>query len=79
MKYLGMPLGGNPIKFAFWDPVVSKIHKRLEGWKRGSLSRGGRLALIRSVLTATPTYFLSLFKIPKKVALEIERKMQEFF
>ena len=38
MKYLGIPLGGNPIKSEFWEPVISKVSKRLDGWKKAFLS-----------------------------------------
>ena len=31
IKYLGLPLGGNPWKLDFWEPVVSKVKKRLDG------------------------------------------------
>ena len=40
IKYLGFPLGGNPTKKSFWEPVVTKVAKRLDGWKRAFLSRG---------------------------------------
>ena len=29
MKYLGLPLGGNPNSTEFWNPVVEKVGKRL--------------------------------------------------
>ena len=29
--YLGMPLGGNPCYWTFWEPVISKVAKRLDG------------------------------------------------
>ena len=54
-KYLGMPLGGNPCSGAFWEPVISKVTKRLDGWKSAFLSKGGRLTLIEAVLSAIPT------------------------
>ena len=39
IKYLGLPLVGNPRKIDFWDSVVSKVTKRLYGWKKASLQR----------------------------------------
>ena len=30
IKYLGLPLGDNPQKLDFWEPVVSKVKKRLD-------------------------------------------------
>ena len=78
IKYLGLPLGGNPPRIEFWDPVVSKVAKRLDGWKKAFLSRGGRLTLIQSVLQALPTYYLSLFKAPIGVLHSIEKIMRDF-
>ena len=31
IKYLGLPLGGNPTKKLFWEPVLTKVAKRLDG------------------------------------------------
>ena len=45
-KYLGMLLGGNLCCGAFWEPVISKVAKRLDGWKIAFLSKKGRLTLI---------------------------------
>ena len=33
-KYLGLPLGSNPLSADFWEPVVVKVSKRLDGWKK---------------------------------------------
>ncbi|EXC04145.1 hypothetical protein L484_006623 [Morus notabilis] len=35
-----LPLGENPRLSVFWEPVVSKVAKRLDGWKK-DLSKGG--------------------------------------
>lgn len=61
LKYLGLPLGGNPKAVEFWAPVLEKVEKRLDGWRKARLSRCGRLTLIQSVLSCLPTYFMSLF------------------
>ncbi|GAU39629.1 hypothetical protein TSUD_397170 [Trifolium subterraneum] len=39
-----------------------KIHKRLSVWKCKNLSFGGRLVLLKFVLSSIPVYFLSFFK-----------------
>ncbi|KAG2688943.1 hypothetical protein I3760_09G116800 [Carya illinoinensis] len=51
-----------------WESVIEKIERRLAGWKRLYLSKGGRITLIKSTLSNLPTYFLSLFPIPASVA-----------
>ena len=73
IHYLGLPLGGNPKACGFWDPVIERISKRLDGWQKAFLFFGGRITLIQSCLTHMPCYFLSLFKIPASVAAKIER------
>ena len=78
IKCLGLPLGGNLIRKSFWEPVVTKVTKRLDGWKRSFLFRGGRLTLIRSVLSSLLIYFLSLFKMPQGIVDNIEKLMRNF-
>ncbi|KAL5548851.1 hypothetical protein UlMin_004082 [Ulmus minor] len=75
MKYLGLPLGGNPNSAEFWTPVIEKVSKRLDGWKKAFLSKGGRLTLIQSVLSSIPIYYMSLFKMPRVVAASLEKMM----
>ena len=78
MSYLGLPLGGNPKTIGFWDSVVERISRRLDGWKMTFLSLGGRITLIQSSLPHIPSYFLSLFKIPVSIALKIEKLQRDF-
>jgi hypothetical protein len=44
-----------------WDGVMEKIHRHLASWKWLYLSKGGRIILIKSILSNLPTYLLSLF------------------
>ena len=78
LTYLGVPLGGNPRAETFWDPVIQRISKRLDSWKGVHFSLGGRITLIQASLSSIPLYFLSLFKIPVKVAKRIENIMRDF-
>ena len=34
MKYLGIPLGINPVRVSFWVPIVLKVGKHLDGWEK---------------------------------------------
>lgn len=67
MKYLGMPLGGNPRAVSFWDSVVEKVSKKLVCWKKSYISLGGKITLIKASLSNIPVYYISLFKMPFKV------------
>ncbi|KAK3220500.1 hypothetical protein Dsin_014470 [Dipteronia sinensis] len=73
ISYLGLPLGARPNSKCFWDSVLLRIEKRLAPWKKKFLSKGGRLVLIKAVLSSFPTYFMSIFKVPVNVAQSIEK------
>ncbi|GAU36717.1 hypothetical protein TSUD_217740 [Trifolium subterraneum] len=62
--YLGLPIGGDQRRLGFWTPVLTRIQNRLSGWKSRFLSFGGRLILLKSVLTSFPVFALSFFKAP---------------
>ncbi|XP_071740958.1 uncharacterized protein [Rutidosis leptorrhynchoides] len=49
--YLGLPVGAKMKKFDDWIPVVNKFGKRLADWRARSVSFGGRLTLVKSVLS----------------------------
>jgi hypothetical protein len=78
MKYLGLPLGAKFKSIDIWNPIVEKMERRLAGWKRIYLSKGGRLTLIKSTLSNLPTYFLFLFPILAAVAKKLEQIQRNF-
>ena len=78
MSYLGMPLGASHNSPSIWNPILEKIERKLTGWKKLYLSKGGRLMLLKSMLSSLPTYFLSLFTIPTYVANKIEKLHRDF-
>jgi hypothetical protein len=78
LDYLGLPLGAPNNASHIWNGILEKMDCRLVGWKRPLLSKGGRVTLIKSTLANIPTYYMSLFKIPVKVANRIEKLQQDF-
>nr|KAJ0212898.1 hypothetical protein LSAT_V11C400187120 [Lactuca sativa] len=54
--YLGLP-----------TLMVEKFRTKLSKWKAKSLSFGGRLTLVNSVLNSLPLYYFSLFRAPRKI------------
>ncbi|GJZ78185.1 RNA-directed DNA polymerase, eukaryota, nucleotide-binding alpha-beta plait domain protein [Tanacetum coccineum] len=62
-----------------WDEVILKAQRRLSKWKAKTLSIGGRLTLLKSVLGASPLYNMSIFKVPKGVLKVMESIRSNFF
>jgi len=79
LTYLGLPLGASYKSVSIWNGVIEKMERRLAGWKRMFLSKGGRLTLLKSMLSNLPTYLLSLFPIPVSVANRPDKIQKAFF
>ncbi|XP_057453066.1 uncharacterized protein LOC130744922 [Lotus japonicus] len=76
--YLGSPLGGNPRRLSFWNPVLENMTAKLGLWSSRFLSLSGRLVLIKSVMNAIPLYYMALYKAPKGIIQRIEKIMRRF-
>nr|GEZ33016.1 RNA-directed DNA polymerase, eukaryota [Tanacetum cinerariifolium] len=78
-SHLGVKVGGRMERINSWDDVVSKVTCRLSKWNLKTLFIGGRLTLIKSVLTSIPLYQMSSFKVPIKVLNILESIRRKFF
>ena len=76
--YLGLSLGNRSNSVKTWEPVVEKFEQRLAGWKATLLSIGGRVTLLKSVLTSLPVFYMSLFQISNTVKLVVDRILRRF-
>ena len=55
------------------------MERRLGGWRARLLSHGGRLVLLKAVLSAIPTYFMSVFRLPVRIRKRMQAIMRRFF
>ncbi|GJW08090.1 hypothetical protein Tco_1570513 [Tanacetum coccineum] len=72
-------VGGNSSTLQAWDDTIGKLKARLFNWKLKTLSVGGRLTLLKSVLGSTPIYNMSIYKVPKSVLQTMESIRRNFF
>ena len=77
-RYLGLPLGVRKPKKVEVQPLLDRVVGRMKGWKGKLLNRKGRLALINSVITATTTYFLTVFNPEKWMIKKINKLIRNF-
>ena len=75
---LGLPLGAKHKVLGVWDSIEERYWKRLTAWKTQYISKGGRITLIHSTLSSLPIYHLSLFRMPQKVCVILERIQRQF-
>ncbi|GJS07102.1 RNA-directed DNA polymerase, eukaryota, partial [Tanacetum coccineum] len=78
-RYLGVMVGDNMSRLKAWDDIILKIKSRLSKWKVKTLSIGGRLTLLKSVLGASPIYAMSIFTVPRGVLKALESIRNRFF
>lgn len=62
-KYLGLPSIWGRSKCEALSLLSSKIVKKLEGWRTKFLNNTGKEVLIKALISAIPTYSMSVFKL----------------
>ncbi|PKI67893.1 hypothetical protein CRG98_011489 [Punica granatum] len=64
-QYLGNPMFIKKKRNDSLQFLIDKIKGKLTSWKAKAISWAGRATLINSVINNTPTYSMSLFRLPK--------------
>ena len=77
-NYLGPELAKSPYRVQFWDPLVSKVRRKLADWKGRTMSTAGRIVLLQAALDSLPVYWFNMFLMPRAVEMQLE-KMRRFF
>jgi hypothetical protein len=65
-RYLEVPIFSGRVKSWYFDDLLVKISKKIEGWKMRFLSAGARLLLIKHVLSSLSVHLLSVLPVPKQ-------------
>nr|GEY59888.1 RNA-directed DNA polymerase, eukaryota [Tanacetum cinerariifolium] len=78
-KLKGVMVGECMSRHQARDNTMLKLRSRLSNWKVKTLSIGGRLTLLKSVLGASPLYNMSIFKVPKGILKSMEAIRSNFF
>ncbi|POO03847.1 LOW QUALITY PROTEIN: hypothetical protein TorRG33x02_001510, partial [Trema orientale] len=77
-RYLGLPSVVSRNKRKTFEYILERIRKRVQSWRRGLFSSGGREILIKAVLQSIPTYVMSIFKLPYGLCKEIRSLFLNF-
>ncbi|KAL3529803.1 hypothetical protein ACH5RR_009125 [Cinchona calisaya] len=77
--YLGCPLHKGRKKKQVFQPMVEKVKQKIVGWKLKMLFLGGKLILIKHVLSSISLYLLTVLTPPKRTLKEIKQCFANFF
>lgn len=78
VKYLGTPLFKGRSRIHYFDEMVDAIANKVQNWKTKFLSQGGKLTLIKSVLSSMLIHTISMTKVPKTVIQRINSILAKF-
>nr|GEW92373.1 hypothetical protein [Tanacetum cinerariifolium] len=78
VKYLGVPLVSSRLISKDCKELIDKVQNCVNDWKLNSLSIAGRLQLIQYVLSSMHVYWASVFMLPSRVLLDIEKILRGF-
>jgi hypothetical protein len=79
LRYLGLPLRATKLKKSDWNVLFERVSGKLKGWSSKFLSKGGRLILLNSVITAIPIFYFSIFKATKCIWKRLDVMRKRFF
>ncbi|GKD67130.1 putative RNA-directed DNA polymerase, partial [Tanacetum coccineum] len=77
--YSGLLIGENMRRVKAWCTVEEIFKNRLSDWKAKTMSFGGRLTLVKSVLGSLPLYYFSMFRVPLSVIKNLEKIRKKIF
>jgi hypothetical protein len=73
--YLGLPLGITKPSVEFFLPIVQRVERRLNG-TADFLDYGGKLLMVKSVLSSLLIFFMCCLDIPVSIKKQIVRYMR---
>ncbi|KAL0293303.1 UNVERIFIED_CONTAM: hypothetical protein Sangu_3240200, partial [Sesamum angustifolium] len=79
ITYLGPPLYKGNKRKVLYENQIDKVRNKISGWENCHLSYGGRLQLIKTVLSSIPIYLLQVLNPPVSTIQKLERLFARFF
>ena len=77
-KYLGFPIVHGRLTKSDYEFLIDKIQRRLASWKNKLLNKAGRLALVQSVLTSIPSYYMQIAWLPSSICDHIDKYARSY-
>jgi hypothetical protein len=78
-KYLGLPSLVGRFQMKAFKNIMERVQKWLQDWKLRFLSQVGKEILLKAMVQAIPSFFMSVFLLLKSLCLEINNLMKGFW
>eukprot|EP00253_Pinus_taeda_P021952 PITA_21952 len=78
IKYLGLPLTSGVNNRSLWHGIINKIKDKITSWGGYWLTKGGKIILLKSVLSALPIYQAPFLLAPKHIMDQISCLLRDF-
>lgn len=77
-KYLGLPIISGANRRSLWSEIISKIKAKIAAWGGHWLTKGGKVILIKAMLSALPIYHAAFLLAPRNVSEQISKLLRDF-
>ncbi|XP_074374083.1 uncharacterized protein LOC141714463 [Apium graveolens] len=78
-NYLRMPMAVGRRKRATFSFLVEKVGKKLQGWDKQAISKGGKVTLLKTAAQVILNFWMNMLLIPIQVCEDIEKRMKAFW
>lgn len=78
-KYLGLPEHFGRRKRDLFTSNVERIRQRANSWSTRRLTSAGKLVMLKSILSAIPTYAMTCFLLPVSLCQRIQSDLTRFW
>lgn len=78
-NYLGLPMFIGRQKSRVFDFLTERVINKLQGWSNKTISKGGKMVLLKTAAQSIPNFWMNLVHIPNEVCTKIQRLMNAFW
>jgi hypothetical protein len=77
-KYLDLPIISGVNKTSLWSDIISKIKSKIVAWGGYWLTKGGKVILIKSLLSTLPIFQAAFLLAPRNMMEQISKLLRDF-
>lgn len=78
-KYLGIPMMIGRNMHSIFDFLVERVEQKLQTWSAQSISKAGKVTLLKTASQSIPNFWMSLFLILGEICEKIEKRMNAYW